>query len=715
MAGDGTTRRGGQLTEPADRVIDLTDARRRRAADAGDEPDRLLLYAELLERVTVVLNSTLQLDEILHGLARIALDASGAARCSLFLVEDDRLTPAVALGRVTDLDLASAFREMDPIRTSDVRTAWERICDARVVVVDDARQSTLLPAEWVERFDLHAVVAVALIVGDEVSGVMVVDYPDGDRIGDLEVRVLETLTRCAAIAVGNARLHATAERRAAAQEVLARCAAALVDVDSPTAFAETLVEGYARLLGIEPCAIGLFDAAHTRLTTLAVHGHGPTGPIPMATVPPHVVERLTEAWERDPTATVTLPPEPWFASMAGGLGAARYRIVPLTVAGIPRGCVVLGESDRPVRDPESLAAAEALRDLATAALERTILMDRIQEHARRLEALFAASNAVVAGGDAGAVAARLHDLLLEHDIRVTGLVLADPALAERFGAERPDAAERAAWRADESTCVLEDGTTSVAMRLDGRTVGALRVEVDDDPERLAFLDAVGRGVAEVLARAALRASLDDAARKVALADERERIAADLHDTAGQLLVAIGLLGRRAADRLPRNADQGRELARIAELADSGKWEIDQAVRALTHVPAGDHGLREALADLAQHFQDDSGIQVLVEVRGTERRLSAPRERALYRVAHEALSNAWRHARAAAVRVCLEFGDEVRLTVADDGVGLAPGRHQPGVGLLTVRRALEQAGGVVVVTDTEPHGVLVDARVPGDAG
>lgn len=718
MSSEETVVPGASVHPPPDLVIDLAAARIRRGPAVGHhavgDPDVLFDdHADLLHRVTVVLSSTLELDEVLNRLARIALEATHAARCSLFLVDRDHLRPAVALGRVADQDLATAFQEMGPIRRATVDAAWRRIRDGGTLVVADARRSTLFPPEWVERFDLDAVVVVPLVVGGDTAGVMVVDYPDGDVVGDEQVQLLETLTGCAAIAVRNARVYAAAERRVAAQQVLARSAAALVDVDSPTAFAAALVDGYAQLLGADPCAIGLFDASHTHVTTLAIHGRGQAGPIPVSNVPSHIIRALTTAWTADPTATVAFDADPWFAEMADGGYAPSYRVVPLTVGGVPRGCIVLGRGEGVVRDPESHAAAEALRDLATAALERTWLLERVQEDARRMEVLFATSSAVVAGDGADVVVSQLRHLLAEQAIDVVDMALLDRSLLDRFDARRPTPVERAAWRARTVTVEVDAGTTSVGMQVDGRVIGGLRVRVDD-PARLPFVEAVASGVAEVLIRAALRAALEDAAGQVAIAAERDRIAADLHDTAGQLLVAIGLLGRRACDRLPPDSPLRGELGRIAELADGGKWEIDQAVRALTHVPAGERGLPASLAALADDFQHDSGINVLVDVIGTPQRLPPDRERALYRVAHEALSNAWRHARAAAVHVTLSFADDVRLTVVDDGVGLTGGRHRAGVGLLSIRRALEQAGGLVVVADAEPRGVRVEARVPGTA-
>ena len=125
----------------------------------------------------------------------------------------------------------------------------------------------------------------------------------------------------------------------------------------------------------------------------------------------------------------------------------------------------------------------------------------------------------------------------------------------------------------------------------------------------------------------------------------------------------------------------------------------------------------ALHDLTRSFEADSGIQILVEVKGKPVRLSPDAERAVYRVAHEAIANAWRHSRCAILRLELAFERrEVVLRIRDDGVGLGPRGVDRGIGLgiITMRRAVAEVNGVLHVRNAGPRGVVVEARVPRDA-
>jgi signal transduction histidine kinase len=169
-----------------------------------------------------------------------------------------------------------------------------------------------------------------------------------------------------------------------------------------------------------------------------------------------------------------------------------------------------------------------------------------------------------------------------------------------------------------------------------------------------------------------------------------------------------------AENLPTDSPWHDRARRIAELADGGRWEIDQAVRALAFVPPAKEGIAPSLAALTSSFERDSGIPVVLDVEGTPVRLGPRVERAVYRVTHEALANAWRHSRCTAIRVDLVFEErEVVVRVVDDGIGL--GHRTPdglfGPGARGMHRTVDDAGGTLRVRTGSPRGAVVEARVP----
>lgn len=198
-----------------------------------------------------------------------------------------------------------------------------------------------------------------------------------------------------------------------------------------------------------------------------------------------------------------------------------------------------------------------------------------------------------------------------------------------------------------------------------------------------------------------------------LEDQRD-LGFELHDGPGQLMAGIALLAHQYAGTIPADSPWKSRLARFAELAETAKRQIDEVAYGLVHRGATQPGIRSALHDLARDFERDSGITVLVRFQGSAKPLKRETEKAVWRISHQAMMNAWRHAGCSAVRLELSFvPHEVALTVADDGVGL--GRRwesrEGRLGIASMRRAAARAEGALKMSGIQPHGVRVEARFP----
>ncbi|MEX2459380.1 MAG: GAF domain-containing protein [Actinomycetota bacterium] len=691
-------------------AVDLSARRAERSTPATES---------VLERVALALNSTLELREVLRLLAEITLEEAGAGRCSVFLLDGKVLRPAVAIGDRHDGALWSAFHQMEPVELGSVPLGWERLLEGRAVSVPEASECPLVPEAWVERFSLESMVLVPLLAAGEPCGLMVVDYPRRQRFAGGELNLLEAIGSYAGVAVRNARLFDTTRRRAELQEALARSAAALSSPLTTREIAGRLARAYADLLGARLCAIGLFDPERCTITTVASRGtRRIRGPIPLSTVPERILDRVSGAWAHG-RRPVVLEDDPWLADYVGGAaaGASRYLVLPLVVEDRTMGAVLLGFDARSLPSAEERSAAQALAAMAASALERRALLDRLEGQVWQLEALHRVGVRLAEETTAEGLVDGVNELLAGRDARVAGVAFSDRALRRRLGAEEPAPEERRAWR-DGRSWTLPDGTRSVPMRLGRQCVGALRVRPAMlSPQEVSFLEVLAREVAEGTIRRSLRASVEEAARERAVVADRERMASDLHDTVGQLVVSIGLLARGQVEDMPPGPMTVRT-ARLAELADEAKWEIDQALRALAFVPKSRRGLVPSLRALARSFERDTGIPVILEVAGRPTRLQPRIERALYRVVHQALANAWRHARCASTRVELAFRpDGVGVQVLDDGVGLG-GRwpeSRVGTGIHSMRRAIDEVGGTFRLRNARPRGVRVEAWVGREGG
>jgi len=181
--------------------------------------------------------------------------------------------------------------------------------------------------------------------------------------------------------------------------------------------------------------------------------------------------------------------------------------------------------------------------------------------------------------------------------------------------------------------------------------------------------------------------------------ERQRMARELHDSTSQLLTGIGLLLARLKQD-PATRDSSSLVEEMQELVRETQREV-RSVSYVAHSPALDVGLEDALRSLVAGFGDRTGLLTRFGIDGGPASLSPEDEHALYRVAQEALSNVYRHARAGSVWIYLGSRESMtHLVVADDGIGISAdtlaGRGNIGVGLSGMRSRLAQIGGRLTV-------------------
>lgn len=664
-----------------------------------------------LERIALALNSTLELREVLRALAGETLALAGAGRTSLFLLSDGALHPAASRAADADDQLWDAFQRMAPIALTPEQHALMTAGD--VLVVEDP--ATICPPEWIDRFDVRCLVLVPLSAGDAPCGLMTIDFPEPRRLDADELGLLQAIGAFAGVAVRNARTYEAARRTARLQAGLADAAAALASPLPPHHVAGRLCAAATLLLGAHHSGVAMLDARRCRITPLIACGAPRPDAFAFSSIPQSVYERLQQTWDARPGRACVFAGNAWLNNLLAEDADATVVVLPLVSEGRAAGAAVFSlDAASSPPDDELLAAAEALAAIAGAALERHALLQRQQQQLDRLDILYGLSSALAERADAGRLVSTLNTLLADTGLHAEGMSLRTRVLARHLGGDAPTAEERAAWARGDGPTRLPDGTLAVPMRLGRRQVGSLRVRATDlDAEDLTFLEALAAGVAEMANRVALRAAVEDASSERAVAAERERIAADLHDTVGQQFVALGLMANRLVEQLPATSPWAARVGRLAQMATAGKFEVDQAIRALTFVPASRRGLVPAVRGLCRLVALDSGLDIIVDVTGRPVRLTAAAERALYRVLHEALTNAWRHARCSTVVVSLRFGqDAVSLSVRDDGVGVGQlhGDDRAGKGLWSMRRTVAAVDGKLRIRNAEPRGTEVVATV-----
>jgi signal transduction histidine kinase len=184
-------------------------------------------------------------------------------------------------------------------------------------------------------------------------------------------------------------------------------------------------------------------------------------------------------------------------------------------------------------------------------------------------------------------------------------------------------------------------------------------------------------------------------RRLAAAEERARIARDLHDAAGHTINVIAL--RAGAARLRQDPERSQAtLAAIEELARKTVGEIDQIVGTLRDRGSGNGavdvppGLASLDTLIARHAA--AGLDIRLASEGKPRPLETAVDQALYRILQEALTNAARYG-AGAARVELAFGTTaLELTVTNPAAGEIAPRENGGHGLIGMRERANLLGG-----------------------
>ncbi|MCW2714802.1 MAG: two-component sensor [Frankiales bacterium] len=182
------------------------------------------------------------------------------------------------------------------------------------------------------------------------------------------------------------------------------------------------------------------------------------------------------------------------------------------------------------------------------------------------------------------------------------------------------------------------------------------------------------------------------AERLVVYEDRDRIARDLHDLVIQRLFATGMQLEGAA-RLIDNPDAVGRVRRSVDELDTTIREIRSTIYALTTEPSGHHSsLRSRLFEVVDSCVELLGLTPAVRLSGLVDTSVPPHvAEHLLAVLREALSNVARHARAQAVDVVLEVGDDVRLVVRDDGRGMPEGSVTRS-GLANLAQRAEAVGG-----------------------
>jgi signal transduction histidine kinase len=199
-------------------------------------------------------------------------------------------------------------------------------------------------------------------------------------------------------------------------------------------------------------------------------------------------------------------------------------------------------------------------------------------------------------------------------------------------------------------------------------------------------------------------------QELAVVEERNRLARELHDSVKQQVFAISMQLGAARALLNEGNQAYGPVTEAEQLARQAGAELTTLIRELRPPNLESKTLAGALQDYVAEWSRQNGIAADLKVDGFSS-IPLPGDETLFRVVQEALANVARHSKAGKVSVELAHEDnKIVLIVEDNGVGFDMGRVEKGVGLDSMRERLEAIGGQLEISSQRSSGTRIMATV-----
>jgi signal transduction histidine kinase len=257
---------------------------------------------------------------------------------------------------------------------------------------------------------------------------------------------------------------------------------------------------------------------------------------------------------------------------------------------------------------------------------------------------------------------------------------------------------------------------AIPIKIGDETAGVLDIQ-SSEAEAFDEIDLfTARTLADQLAIAIENARLYQESRDMAVLEERNRMAREIHDTLAQGFAGVILQLEAAEQALREDANDAQQhLDQARRLAKESLSEARRSVWALRPKALEQLPFMQALQQQVDWFRQETGIQINLNRPHNERPLPPDVENALLRICQEALTNVKKHAQASQVEVYLVFGEKaVELRVDDDGIGVDRESHiEKGFGLISIRERAKLLGGSMEIQSEKGKGTHLQVIIPFD--
>ena len=726
----------------------------------------LLRQQETLRAVVESISSELELRPLLTRIVRHACDLIGADNGTIGLVDEARGVVRTEAAWGMPADELGAEMPRGVGLAGQVLQTGKSILLQRYGEVDTPTQPGLLA---------NAVIGVPIFWRERMTGVFGIGAVPPRRFEERDVETLTLFARHAAVAIENAHRYEWERRRTERFALLARIGRILTDgLRSPETLLQNAADAIHELLAYPNVAIALIDPQDPEtLVFQSLGGHYKRFVEPGHRLSIHTGIMGAAARAKRPILVNDVARDPRHYPTPGAVGIRAELALP----------ILLGDRQLGVLNVESGDAftdedAELLRivaDQLAIAVENARLWAETERTLEETRLVYATLSRINTAGDVDEVIAAYLE-----QVATGGRYSCSVALYEHDASGTHRAAiVRGRWSPDDGGIVLGAdrvplGGGGLAPLLDaGRTVTIPDVRADKrvpltlrrmrraaEHPAIALIPLMGRGgriglvvlsyptvhqwrdeaLRPYQATAAhLAAALDsrlhqsllyERGQQIAILEERQRLARELHDSVTQTLFSAALIAESAGPAWRRDPEEGeRRALRLVALTQSALAEMRALLEELRPASAAEpvavavpsllvlrqRGLAAALEAHAAERAPD-GISVTLDTAGYAPPLPPGHEEALFRIFQEALNNIFKHAGAQNVRVCLSRRKRgaTRLCVVDDGRGFVSAsdrRSAGGLGQHTMRERAEALGGTLAVRSAPGRGTTVEVLLP----
>ncbi|OGN92481.1 MAG: hypothetical protein A2Z71_08545 [Chloroflexi bacterium RBG_13_50_21] len=207
-------------------------------------------------------------------------------------------------------------------------------------------------------------------------------------------------------------------------------------------------------------------------------------------------------------------------------------------------------------------------------------------------------------------------------------------------------------------------------------------------------------------------TLFEQTKELAIIEERNRLARDLHDSAKQkAFAALAQLGAVRSMITRKSSAAKSHLDEVEDLVYEVIQELTFLIQEMYPMALKEKGLNTILREYIYEWENRNDIHISLTV-NRERHLPLDIEQALYRIIQESLANIARHSHATQVIIELNYNEEtIEMVLSDNGCGFNLSQKPPGVGLRTMQERAVMIGGGIEIDSSPGHGTQIRIWAP----